>query len=389
MKRALFVWLFAGGWVATLPLAASTVTFTLNSSQSELTFSGSVDPSNNQGSQTIILPRANFRAQSGFSLDTGYSGTITVDLSDGIRIVSANVTANNQGSAYPGPGGINGTASADYAVESNPQYTSPATFRVLMALRDIGFDMESSVLSPANGNFSAGDVTLFTQGFMALRNSQPEPFGNSGQSSDDLTTGNTGQLSNDAGGNGNVTVTPGSATLSLPVSFPYDETDDDGNNLEFTLAGSFTATATLTEAPADPVFYANYHGLTGTDAEPDQDPDGDGQDNRVEAALGSDPDDPSSKGQFYIVFFDDNGTDAVGLTFPVRAGGAMNGTDYEAGSFTYQARTGSTPSAVSSTMTEVVPAQTTGLPPLPSGYVYKTFSPGSFPNRAFFNVTVP
>ncbi len=129
----------------------------------------------------------------------------------------------------------------------------------------------------------------------------------------------------------------------------------------------------------------------------DADPDGDGQPNKIEFALGGNPDDPADNARVYQLLEDseDGGTQReLLLTIAVPDGTpAFAGTPSPAATFGGVTCTiaGSLDLTTFTSPVSLVSPVTTGLPPAPAGYEYRTFSlDGSdgLPSKGFMRVEV-
>lgn len=106
------------------------------------------------------------------------------------------------------------------------------------------------------------------------------------------------------------------------------------------------------------------------------DPDGDGLSNFTEFALNSNPTSaaPSGKSSFGVATVDADG--AMLMTLPVFHGAIFSGSPAKSGSsgqISYQIEGSNSLAAFDQAVSEVVPAQSEGLPALSSGWGYRTF----------------
>jgi len=127
------------------------------------------------------------------------------------------------------------------------------------------------------------------------------------------------------------------------------------------------------------------------------DPDGDGQPNNLEFALGGAPNNGSNNAKVYHLAEDSNDagtgkellmTIAVRSGAPAFAGSPAPSSTHDGATYTVQ---GSTDLATFTSAVSVVAPVTTGLPAAPAGYEYRTFSlEGSdgLPSKGFLRVNV-
>jgi alpha-glucosidase (family GH31 glycosyl hydrolase) len=193
-------------------------------------------------------------------------------------------------------------------------------------------------------------------------------------------------LTNLITGVGSVSIAP-SVTTSYTLS--YDPPGDAPLASLLPVAVTVNATAT----PFQTWISNNFPSLTGNDALPASDPDGDGLNNLGEFAFGSDPTSGASDGRLIGKFASVNGSQAFTITLPARNGtlftnGApatsalidgiiyqvQSGTGLDAWTLPVETITGPDATTIQST-----------LPPLPPGYTYHSFRLNTPPNspRAF------
>ena len=161
-------------------------------------------------------------------------------------------------------------------------------------------------------------------------------------------------------------------------------------------SGSLQVTGTVT-SPYD-TWMAGFPTIPVADRDPGDDPDSDGSTNAVEFALGSVPNSGSNRPKVYNLIADSSAdgdtTKELLLTIAVRSGtpvfaGSPSPTATQDG-FTYTIQ-GST--TLGSFVTAAVPVTTvsTGLPAVPTGYEYRTFSltgSNGTPTKGFLRVGI-
>jgi hypothetical protein len=123
-----------------------------------------INPSLSQLTASGYVTLGNISAQAPGALTATYSGTINVDLTDtNITFTGGSlVAAQINGSWQPAVGGIPGTAPADYGGTNTEDVGTggggihlPGNF----ALRNVTFDLTSSVLAMTNGSFDSSSLT--------------------------------------------------------------------------------------------------------------------------------------------------------------------------------------------------------------------------------------
>lgn len=366
--------------------SAAEVVFTLDTSgsSSSLSLSGSVDPAGTIGS----TPMTEQKNKPG-SLVTQYSGSITIQWNSDLQFVSADFAAAVTNTYQPGLTNRTGFDDGNYGFKNTFGTFFFTVFELRGAVRDLEYDLSSGSLALTSGAFDASSISLFPRGSVSYQLFENETAPDPGTLVDlAVEDGQLRIVGNTGAGNGSIAVNGTSATLTLPVVFNIEDTTSDGDEIDFTISGTLTGTATLTEPPVDPTFYANFYQLFGADADPSFDFDDDGQNNKTEAAFGTNPADAGSLHVSSVQFFQVSDADTAGITFLAREGGSVSNGNYSASGYIYQPRSGSDPSMIETLMTEVVPAITEGLPPAPDGFVYKTFGLNGFPQRSFFKIDV-
>lgn len=168
-----------------------------------------------------------------------------------------------------------------------------------------------------------------------------------------------------------------------------------GYHLDYTEAGKIKLVADGGGTPFDTWAAGAPNNLTGPDALPGADPDKDGMKNIAEFALGGNPNSGSDNGASLAKVQDVSGNPALTLTFLTRSGttfaiGSGPRTATQDG-VTYSVQGGQNLSDWSADITEVVPAITSGMATVPSGYEYHTFKtagPVSTTTKDFLRVQV-
>ncbi len=196
--------------------------FTINPALSSLTLSGSTNGSP-------------FLQQGPGSLVTSYFGTIDASFNaSSITFNSATATANNSGNWQPGPGGVPGSAPANYGVMA-----TVFPFTALGAGRNLQFSLTSPNPITLTGTaFDASQINLTVLSGLF----------------DYLVAGVTNGTLNEAGltgpnaaTGGMFTITGGIATLTIPILFTQTVTVINPNDTTFTFAGTLVATAAVPE----------------------------------------------------------------------------------------------------------------------------------------------
>jgi len=143
----------------------------------------------------------------------------------------------------------------------------------------------------------------------------------------------------------------------------------------------FTGTGMLQVGIADPfpAWIAGFPSLTGGAAAKSADPDGDGRSNLLEFALNGNPTTGVNDGKMRTAVALVSGDVTLTLTLPVRTGVVFSGSGNlvgtsDNGTVTYKIQ-GSTDLSdfTSTTITEVIPALSAGMPIPDSGWEYRTF----------------
>ena len=152
------VWLAHGGLVAASPVA-----FTLDSTNSVIAFSGSVN--------VPLVGTVPFTEQSAGSLTTHYSGTLLLDLTPpAIQFTGGSaIVARTNGVWQPAVGGVAGSALGDYGGKLTIS-TLLGNVTAWAAARNIALDISSPALTLTNSGFDASRLNL-----IFLTNNPPAP----------------------------------------------------------------------------------------------------------------------------------------------------------------------------------------------------------------------
>ena len=152
------VWLAHGGLVAASPVA-----FTLDSTNSVIAFSGSVN--------VPLVGTVPFTEQSAGSLTTHYSGTLLLDLTPpAIQFTGGSaIVARTNGVWQPAAGGVAGSALGDYGGKLTIS-TFLGNVTAWAAARNIALDISSPALTLTNSGFDASRLNL-----IFLTNNPPAP----------------------------------------------------------------------------------------------------------------------------------------------------------------------------------------------------------------------
>jgi len=175
-----------------------------------------------------------------------------------------------------------------------------------------------------------------------------------------------------------------------------------GTYTSATPGGFITGTGSLqvTGAVATPydTWMAGFPSIPVADRDPGDDPDGDGATNAVEFALGGTPNSSGSRPKVYPVVADGSvdadTTNELLMTIAVRSGTpAFTGSPSPAATqdgYTYTVQGGTTLNGFTTVVTPVA-AVTAGLPAVPAGYEYRTFSltgSNGVPTKGFMRVGI-
>ena len=150
-----------------------------------------------------------------------------------------------------------------------------------------------------------------------------------------------------------------------------------GYSLDYATPGQVKLKINTSQSPYQTWAVGAPYNLTGNDALPGSDPDGDGVKNIAEFALGGNPTSGSANGPSLVKVQSVSGSPALTLTIATRAGTVFDtGAGPRAAAkdgVTYRVEAGTDLSGWTATVTEVAPAITAGLPVAPDGYEYHTF----------------
>jgi len=142
--QALVVALFGGASVLVISAQAAPQSFTLDSSQSQITLAGKA-------------AGFTFVEQGTGSLTTHYSGTVKAELgASTIQFTGgSSIDAQTNGVWQPAPGGGAGSAPADYGAKANLGLGTAYT-----AMRNVVLDVTSGTLNITNGNFDSTALVI-------------------------------------------------------------------------------------------------------------------------------------------------------------------------------------------------------------------------------------
>jgi hypothetical protein len=231
--------LFASHW---LPQASAVpVVFTLDSTQSQLALSG------------MVFGNA-FTPQGPNSLTANYSGTINADLTGTtIQFTGGSlIAAQTNGIWQPEPGGVMGSAPADYGATNNALLGIgitgvPGNF----ALRNLLLDLTSAQLPTTNATFDGSALT-----FTCITNTASVDYYYASAS----TTTNSGTAllngysTNSISTGTSVSTNSGTITLILQINATFTNTLlGIPRALVANLSGQLVATAALPTPPAPPI----------------------------------------------------------------------------------------------------------------------------------------
>jgi hypothetical protein len=230
---------------------ASMVSWTVQSAQSSLQVAGKATFS---GLTQTVSPQglgANIAALSG-SLSTDWTPGTSIDF------VPSNLSLLNSGSWSPLPGGVAGSAPADYGLQA---------IAVKTAIRDAQINLDSPLLSltgtPSLSTFVLSGNTGFSAGYVDYLITA---FGGASARSSDFI-GSQGAIT----GTGSIAVAAGIATLTLNYTAPTLNVTIEDNNTPatsdditgvLTLTGQIVATAIVPE-PASWTMWLGGVGLIG------------------------------------------------------------------------------------------------------------------------------
>jgi hypothetical protein len=217
------------------PVLASPVVFTLDSTNSAITFSGSVNVS--------LVGAVPFTEQSAGSLTTHYSGTVLLDLTPPtVQFPGGSaIVAQTNGVWQPAAGGAAGSAPADYGGKLAFYLLGNVT--AWAAGRNIALDIGSPALTLTNSGFNASRMDI-----VFLTNNPPAPvldyqvIGNGFVSSSSGATALSGSLTNGSA-TAYLTNTAGLLKLVIPVSATNITSFNSPNDTTMVLKGQLVATA--------------------------------------------------------------------------------------------------------------------------------------------------
>ena len=193
-----------------------------------------LDTTNSSVSISGTLAGVAFQQQGTGSMTTRYSGTIeAVVTSSNITFVGGSaIVGLNSGNWQPGPGGVTGSAPANYGVKVNVLLTT-----VMAAQRNSLLDMTSSALTVTGGSFSgqglhfnypSNSTTVLDYSYSGLLGS-----GSGSQLLKGVSTNNVD--------NATLIVQGAELVLTIPVDTSGTATALNPNDVQFRLRGQFVA----------------------------------------------------------------------------------------------------------------------------------------------------
>jgi hypothetical protein len=217
--------------------SAAPLVFTINSSQSSVTISGTV-------------AGAVFTAQGPGSLTTSYRGTINANLTNSTLQFTggSSIDAETNGIWEPAVGGGTGSAPADYGATNsvNLSIGPPKAFPGNAALRNIVLDLTSPVLTLTNDDF-AGNNLVFT--FITNTASLDYNYTDGGAVVYEGTTGLNGYSTNTLVNVATISTNANVRTLTIPINAQYQFTLISENDSSLELTGQLVATNALPLPP--------------------------------------------------------------------------------------------------------------------------------------------
>jgi hypothetical protein len=226
------VWIaVAGVFLAAWDASASPITFTIDSTQSQVALTGTVDG-------------ATIQAQGTASLTNFLSGSINADLTaSSIQFETSNgIVGENNGTWQPAVGGGSGSAPANFGGEVHVSFVT-----AYAAIRNAFLSLNSSPLALSGGNFDS------TQLIFGLTNGCSMDYNIGGFSSG--TTDLTGLSTNSVADGAALTASGSVKTITIQINTTFNITRSPGAVL--TLTGKIVAT----NAPSA-VFMINSVGVT-------------------------------------------------------------------------------------------------------------------------------
>jgi len=191
------------------PARAEVKTFTIDSTQSSLTISGTA------------LGLVTMQPQGAGSLSTTYSGAIVADVTaNTVAFVGGStITANNSGNWQPAPGGVAGNAPANYGATASAFGGSGHA-----ALRNLLFELKSDPIVMLAGSFAANTLEF---SFPPTATSTADytyniPFVGSGAGSEALAGNSTNNVLTAA----TIAVVGEELVLTIPVDYTLAITGD-------------------------------------------------------------------------------------------------------------------------------------------------------------------
>lgn len=390
--------LFSGG--STNVAGAVTIGNTTNTRWCLLEVSGGSFSANNAVSGIVLSPNTATANNSMLKVTGGTATAARISLGTATSAAGTGVVWVKGGTLYVGAGGIvqdaatftsrltltTGTLGADDTWST----TLPAALEGAFTIKASNAANTAKDITIGGALTGAGSLTKTGGGALTL-NGVNNYSGATNVNEGTLSLGNDDVLSDNA----LVNVATG-ATLNLNhsgtdtvLNFQINGVDQGSGTFGGTGSGAdhivpqITGSGKLYVIPTDPFIpWIAGFGLTGSDALPGSDPDGDGQNNLLEFALNSIPNSGAASGKIRASVELVAGDNALTYTLPVRTGAVFTGSTSQTTTIdgvTYTIE-GSDDLSTWGTMviSEVVPALTSGLPALDTGWTYRTFrTPGS------------
>ena len=227
-------------WSAAVPMDSmfgAPVMFTVDPTQSQVTLSGNL-----VAFSSLSAP---ITAQSSGSLTTSYNGNINADVSGttiqftGSSLITAQTNSLPQ---QPAPGGVSGSAPADYGgmAQKNAFFT---TITLDIALRNAGLDITSPMLTLSSGDFASTSLQF---SFSTNVNGTIDYLDNIGDSG---TAGLVGSSTDASSAPASLTTTGSVQVLTIPVNMTFTDTSAALNGTTLIMVGQIVATRTIFTPP--------------------------------------------------------------------------------------------------------------------------------------------
>jgi hypothetical protein len=194
-----------------------------------------LDATNSSVSISGTLAGAAFQQQGTGSLTTKFSGTIKADVtSSNITFVGGSaIVGTNSGNWQPGPGGVAGSAPANYGVKVNVLLTT-----AMAAVRNTLLDVTSSALTVTGGSFSGQGLHFNYPSTNSVLDYSYSGLLGSGSGSQQLKGVSTNNLNN-----ATLIVQGAELVLTIPVDNSGTATALNPNDIQYRLRGQLVARA--------------------------------------------------------------------------------------------------------------------------------------------------